>query len=70
MLQLVSSNRPKQHVRAVIPLMSAAMRRTGSRTVQSMLLTLPWWPRKSSRDVWAMAVVVDNCVLAKVLHGY
>jgi len=70
MLQLVSNNRPKQHVRAVIPLMSAAMRRAGSRTVQLMLLTLPWWPRKSSRDVWPMAVVVDNCVLAKVLHGY
>jgi len=70
MLQLVSNNRPKQHVRAVITLMSAAMRRAGSRTVQSMLLTLPWWPRKSSRDVWPMAVVVDNCVLAKVLHGY
>jgi len=70
MLQLVSNNRPKQHVRAVIPLISAATRRAGSRTVQSKLLTLPLWRRKSSRDVWPMAVVVDNCVLAKVLHGY
>jgi len=69
-LELLGNNRPKQHVRAVIPLMSAAMRRAGARTVQSMLLTLPWWPRKSAHDVWPMVVVVRNCLLAKIIPRY
>jgi len=69
-LELLGNNRPKQHVRAVIPLMSAAMRRAGARTVQSMLLTLPWWPRKSTRDVWPMTVIVRNCLLAKIIPAY
>ena len=69
-LELVSNNRPKQHVRAVIALMSAEMRRVGSRTVQSMLLTLQWWPRKSACEVWPLSVVVGNCVLDKALPRY
>jgi len=69
-LELLGNNRPKQHVCAVIPLMSAAMRRAGARTVQSMLLTLPWWPRKSTRDVWPMTVIVRNCLLAKIIPAY
>ena len=69
-LELLDNSRPKQHVRAVIPLMSAAMRSSAARTVQSMRLTLPWWPRKSTHDVWEMPVVVRNCVLAKLIPGY
>jgi len=69
-LELLDNGRPKQHVRAVIPLMSAAMRSSAARTVQSMRLTLPWWPRKSTHDVWEMPVVVRNCVLAKLIPGY
>jgi len=69
-LELLGNNRPKQHVRAVIPLMLAAMRRAGARTVQSMLLTLPWWPRKSTHDVWPMTVIVRNSLLAKMIPAY
>jgi len=34
------------------------------------LLTLPWWPRMSAHDVWPIAVVVDNRVLAMVFPRY
>jgi len=69
-VELLGNNRPKQHVRAVIPLMSAAMRRAGASSVQSKLLSLPWWPRKSARDVWPMTVIVRNCLLAKIIPAY
>jgi len=65
-LEMLGNNRPKQHVRAVIPLISTSMRRAGARTVHSMLLTLAWWPRKSTHDVWPMIVIVRKCLLAKI----
>jgi len=69
-LELLSNNRPKQHVRAVIALMSAKMRRVGSRNVQSMLLTLQWWPLNYACEVWPLSVVVCNCVLDEALPRY
>ena len=44
-MELLDKSRPKQHVRAVTPLMSATMSSVATRTVQSMRLTLPWWPQ-------------------------
>jgi len=43
---------------------------TFSWRVATMRLTLPWWPRKSTHDVWEMPIVVRNCVLAKLIPGY
>lgn len=69
-LELVEKTRPKEHVRAVVSLLSAALQRAGSRTVQSLLLMLLWRPRRSTDDVWPMAFVVRNCVLTKIIPKY
>jgi len=69
-LELIDSSRPKQHIWAVIPVMSLEMRSAAARTLQSVQRALHWWPRKSTNDAWEMPVMMRNCVLANLIPAY